>query len=99
VAFRPDRGRSWTRLVLALMPRGALERPGARGYETRVIAAHDSAPWLAVRNPQTARLSEKVMAQADWFWWPWADRIAPTAAAGQAANRVALVLRADSRGQ
>jgi hypothetical protein len=44
----------------------ALERLGAelgaRGYQTHLITAHDSEPWLAVRNPHAAMLSEKVSA-------------------------------------
>lgn len=78
---------------------GALERLaaalGTRGYQSHLVTT-DSAPWLAVRNPQAAMLSEKVTARADWFWWPWADRIAPTVEVDQAANRVARVLRTDS---
>jgi hypothetical protein len=81
---------------------GALERLGAelgaRGYQAHLITAHTgAAPWLAVCNPQASMLSEKVMAQAGWFLWPWADRIAPTAEVDQAADRVAWVLRANGQ--
>ncbi len=67
----------------------------ARGYETQLATGPDAAPWLAVRNPDATMLSETVSAHEEWFWWPWADRIAPTADVSQAANRVASVLRAE----
>jgi hypothetical protein len=38
-------------------------------------------------------MAEDIMAQAGWFWWPWADRIAPAADVPAAAARVATVLR------
>ena len=34
------------------------------------------------------------MAEAGWFWWPWADRIAPVTDVSTAADRVARVLSA-----
>lgn len=82
-------------------PVEALERLGAelgaRGYQAHLQAARGGTPSLAVSNPQAAMLSEKVMVQAGWFWWPWADRIAPTADVDQAANCVARVLRTDGK--
>jgi hypothetical protein len=50
---------------------------GKRGYEAKLIAPEGREPWLAVRNPRVPMLAETVMAHADWFWWPWADRIGP----------------------
>ncbi len=32
------------------------------------------------------------MADAEWFWWPWADRIAPAADVAAAADAIARVL-------
>ncbi len=81
-------------------PASALEHLAAelaaRGYDTQLATGPDAAPWLAVRNPDATMLSETVSAHEDWFWWPWADRIAPTADVSQAANRVASVLRAEA---
>jgi len=37
-------------------------------------------------------LAETVMAAAEWFWWPWADRIAPAADVAAAADAIARVL-------
>ena len=64
----------------------------ARGYETRLIAPDGRPPWLAVINPAATMLAETVMADAEWFWWPWADRIAPTADVAAAAGAIARVL-------
>jgi hypothetical protein len=69
---------------------------GARGYEAQLITPEGREPWLAVSNPQAPALSETVMAHAEWFWWPWADRIARTADVDAAAVTVARVLAAAS---
>ncbi len=64
----------------------------ARGYEARLIAPDGRPPWLTVINPAAAMLAETIMADAQWFWWPWADRIAPTADVATAADAIAQVL-------
>jgi hypothetical protein len=64
----------------------------ARGYEARLIVPDGRPPWLAVINPAATMLEETVMAYAEWFWWPWADRIAPAADAATAADAIARVL-------
>ena len=38
-------------------------------------------------------LAETVLYARGWYWWPWADRIAPAADVADAAARVASVLR------
>jgi len=43
-------------------------------------------------------LAETVMAVKDWYWWPWADRIAPVDDVAEAAARVASVLRTGGNG-
>jgi hypothetical protein len=65
---------------------------GTRGYAVTLITAEGRRPTLAVRNPAAPALSENVMADAEWFWWPWADRIALTADVPAAATTVARVL-------
>ena len=67
---------------------------GTRGYEVSIIIAEGRRPILAVRNPAAPMLSETVLADAEWFWWPWADRIALTADVPAAAETVARVLAA-----
>ena len=66
-----------------------------RGYDAKLIAPEEREPWLAVRNPQVPMLAETVLAQANWFWWPWRDRIGP-ADVPAAADRVLRVLAATS---
>jgi hypothetical protein len=65
---------------------------GRRGYDAKLIVPPGREPWLAVRNPQVPMLAETVLAQAEWFWWPWADRIAPAADVPGAADQVVRVL-------
>src|ERR1017187_10751575 len=61
----------------------------ARGYEARLTVPDGRPPWLAVINPAATMLAETDMADAEWFWWPWADRIAPAADAAAAADPIA----------
>jgi hypothetical protein len=65
---------------------------GARGFETRLLAPEGWRPSLAVRNPRAPMLSETILAQAEWFWWPWADRIAEIADVAAAADKIGRVL-------
>jgi hypothetical protein len=67
---------------------------GRRGYEAKRVSPDGRDSWLAVRNPQAPMLAETVLAHAEWFWWPWQDRIAPTADVPAAADRVLRVLAA-----
>jgi hypothetical protein len=80
-------------------PTAALEKLAAeltaRGYRTPALSAHGRPPSLTVANPAASMLTETVMAEAGWFWWPWADRIAPVSEVAVAAERVARVLRAE----
>lgn len=64
----------------------------ARGYEARLTVPDGRPAWLAVINPAAAMLTETVMAHGEWFWWPWADRIAPAADVATAADAIARVL-------
>ena len=65
-----------------------------RGYEAKLITPEGRDPWLAVRNPQVPMLAETVLAHAEWFWWPWQDRIGPATDVPAAADRVLRVLAA-----
>jgi hypothetical protein len=47
-----------------------------------------------VRNPRVPMRAETIVAQGEWFWWPWADRIGPADDVPAAADRVARVLAA-----
>jgi hypothetical protein len=65
---------------------------GARGFETRLLAAEGRVPSLSVTNPQAAMLSEDVVAGDGWLWWSWAERITPVADVGGAADAITRVL-------
>jgi hypothetical protein len=64
----------------------------ARGYEARLIGRDGRPARLAVTNPEATMLTERVVAYAAWFWWPWADRIAPAADVSDAADMIARLL-------
>jgi hypothetical protein len=75
-----------------------LERLGAeltaRGYQTSICTPPGRLPYLDVRNPRASVLAEKVYAQADAFWFSWAERIAGCDEVTTAAAILARVLRA-----
>ena len=63
----------------------------ARGFETRTLTSDDWRTSVVVRNPQAPLLAETVLAGSSWYWWPWADWIAPVADASAAADVVVRV--------
>ncbi len=71
----------------------------ARGLQTRLMTPAGRVPSLHVVNPTMSRLAEDVYVGRSqdglwWFWWPWAERIAPGDETAQAAEAVAKVLDA-----
>jgi hypothetical protein len=72
---------------------------GARGYDVTLIVAAGRRAALAVRNPAAPMLTEDILADAEWFWWPWADRIAAVTEVAAAAEQVARVLAATGDGR
>ncbi len=67
-----------------------------RGFTTK-ITPYGRYPSLDVINRTAARLSEQVYAAlapdgSIWFWWSWAERIAPAHQPGTAAAKIAHVL-------
>lgn len=64
----------------------------AQGHETYVITPQGRRPHLHVRNPGV--LSENVLCDGHFYWWPWAQRIAPTSDVPGAARAIMRVLRA-----
>jgi len=74
----------------------------AHGLAARLVTPVGRLPSLHVTNPAVPRLCEDVYAACGpdgggWFWWPWAERIAPDADVPAAATAVARVLRLDGR--
>jgi hypothetical protein len=64
----------------------------ARGSVARLTIPGGLPSWLAVIGPAATMLAETVMADAECFWWPWADRIEPAADGPAAAGAIAPVL-------
>ena len=67
------------------------------GLMTRLKAPPGRVPSLRVVNPSVSRLAEDVYVGRSqdglwWFWWPWAERIAPGDQLGTAAAHIARVL-------
>jgi hypothetical protein len=58
---------------------GDLEKLAAelstRGFKTVLAVQEGRLPNLDVLTPDAAVVSERVYAQADFFWWPWAQVI------------------------
>lgn len=65
----------------------------ARGYQAHLRTPAGRLPFLDVSNPRAAILTERVYAQADSFWWSWAERIAGCDEVATAAGILARVLR------
>lgn len=80
---------AWTSTQALETLAGELSR---RGYDAKLIAPQGREPWLAVRNPSLPMLAETVLAHAEWFWWPWADRIGPATDVAATADRIVRVL-------
>jgi hypothetical protein len=71
---------------------------GGRGFQCRLVNPPPDLPWLEVTNPRVAVLSERIVAQDGWYWWPWAERMVETGDVTGAAERVARVLHASGEG-
>jgi hypothetical protein len=72
-----------------------------RGLQTRLMTPVGRVPSLHVVNPAVSRLAEDVYVGRSqdglwWFWWPWAERIAPGDEIVAAASAIAKVLDAES---
>ena len=68
-----------------------------RGLQTRLVTPAGRVPSLHVVNPAVSRLAEDVYVGRSqdglwWFWWPWAERIAPGDEIVTAASAIAKVL-------
>ena len=78
------------------------EELGRSRLQTTVMAPAGRVPSLHVVNPSMARLAEDVYVGRSqdglwWFWWPWAERIAPGDDVAQAATLIAKVLDTDAQ--
>jgi len=64
-----------------------------RDHVTTLVTGTGRVPHLTVTSRHARELAEHVYAQDGWFWWSWAERIAPTADTTAAAAKVTSVLR------
>ncbi len=79
---------------------GLASRLADRGLRARLIAPPGRVPSLHVVNPVVTSLAEDVYAgRAEdglwWFWWSWADQIAPSEDLDGAAAVISRVLAAN----
>ncbi len=63
----------------------------ARGHRAHLITPAGKRPYLHTANPGV--LSENVAYEAGWYWWPWAERLAPATDVPAAADKITRVLR------
>ena len=75
-------------------PTSALETlAAALGTDAYAITlTRGDRPHLTVTNRLVPRLSESVREHDGWFWWGWAERIAPIGEIGRAVHTVTAVL-------
>ena len=76
---------------------GLAEELGRRGLIARLVAPDGRMPSLHVVNPAVSQLAEDIYVGRSqdghwWFWWPWAERIAPGDELATAATAIARVL-------
>lgn len=64
----------------------------ALGCKTILTTGEDRQPRLDVLNPLAPAISQHIHAQADYFFWPTAEPIAPRTAIPVAATRIAYAL-------
>jgi hypothetical protein len=65
----------------------------ARGLRTQIQTPAGRLPHLDVANPRARAMTERVFAQADSYWWSWAQRITGCDDVTGAADMLARVLR------
>jgi serine/threonine-protein kinase RsbW len=70
---------------------------GAHGLPTRLVTQPGKIPYLEVGAPHGPAAPERVYAQADWYFWPTAERIAARDDQATAARTIAHTLRTHPR--
>lgn len=78
--------------AIAALERLAAALPG-EVYATTLTCGQGWPPHLAVAHREL-RLTEGIYAQDGWYWWGWAERIAPITDPDTAARKVTSRLRA-----
>jgi hypothetical protein len=67
----------------------------ARGLTAHLVIRAERLPYLAVRNGTASGPPQRVYAQADWFFWPHAERIAACDDVTAAAHAIVHALSDD----
>lgn len=65
-----------------------------QGLPATVLTPQGRRPCVQAKSPQSSMLREDVYAESGWFWWSWADRLAPVTDVEAAARKIARVLGA-----
>ncbi len=63
-----------------------------RDFVTILVVGQGRPPRLAATSRHAA-LAEDIYAQDGWFWWSWAERLAPYSDTPAAAGKLATTLR------
>lgn len=79
------------------LERLAAELPAGE-YDSRLVIAAGKRPRLHVRNHTATVLAEDIVVHDGWFWYSFAERIAPVSEPIEAAGKIARVLRAVGSG-
>ena len=68
----------------------------ARGLQADLRTPGNTLPYLHVHNPAATALNENIYAQADAYWYSWAEKITSTSHPALAADTLTRVLRTTS---
>jgi len=64
-----------------------------KAYAVSLVTGQGRRPHLHITNRNATVLSENIYVGDDWYWWGWAERIAPVSELTAAVESVARVLR------
>ena len=67
-------------------------------YAVTLVTRTGRHPRLRITNRAAAQLTEDIYTGSGYFWWGWAERIAPVWNVAEAAGKVRQVLQAAGNG-
>ncbi|HKB30150.1 MAG TPA: hypothetical protein VKD26_04865 [Streptosporangiaceae bacterium] len=68
-------------------------------YEARLVASQGGRPYLHIRNRHAGVLTENIYCGDGFYWFGWAERVAPVHDVTAAAEIIRRVLRGVGTGQ
>jgi hypothetical protein len=71
----------------------------SRRYAVSLVSAAGRRPHLHITNRNATVLTENIYVAEGWYWWGWAERIAPITDLTAAAAAIARVLRVVDAGR